>query len=219
MTRINSAVRTGVVATVLLAAGVAAALTGATGADANGDDRTADTVAIQATQACYGRAQDVVYRNYANAAKAKREGHAAFAACFTEDAHISIGLLGAAPFERADSIGGWVDFVRQFGLDHGYLSARHLIGNVEVVYTSRDTATVYSAGTTPHFVGAGTSTPGIDWIIGNYRGQVKRIHGQWLITEFQINADEFAHTAAQYPNGRSDGSGNIGFPDNIDPTH
>lgn len=194
----------------------AGAVTGDTSAASAG--RTADIVSIEGTQACYGRAQDVVYRNYANADKAAREGRAAFGACFTPNAHISIGLLGQTPFERAASIDEWVAFVRQFGLDHGYLSARHLIGNVEVVFTGRDTATVYSSGTTPHFIGAGSAAPGVDWIIGNYRGTVQRIRGVWLITDFQINADEFAHTAADYPVGRSDGSGNIGFPDNI-PAH
>ncbi|ONH23540.1 hypothetical protein BL253_32620 [Pseudofrankia asymbiotica] len=55
----------------------------------------------------------------------------------------------------------------------------------------------------------------MDWITGNYRGEVRRVHNRWLITSFQINADEFAHTSVEYPMGRSDGSGNIGFPDNI----
>jgi hypothetical protein len=202
-----------------VAAAVGAAVVGGTGAGAStvDRDRSADILAIQTTQACYGRAQDVVYRNYANATRAKSQGNAAFGQCFSTDAHISIGLLGQAPFEQANSVRDWVDFVFQFGQDHGYLSTRHLIGNVEVVFTGPDSATVFSSGTTPHFIGAGAKAgePGVDWITGNYRGQVRRIHGRWLITDFQINADEFAHTSVEFPVGRSDGSGNIGFPDNI----
>lgn len=213
--------RAGAVATVMVAAGLVAIIGG--GASASTDDRTrdadrtADIVAIQTTQACYGRAQDVVYRNYADGDKARREGLAAFGKCFTPNAHITIGLFGQAPFETANTLEGWVAFVRQFGLDHGYLSARHLLGNVEVNFTGPDTAVVFAAGITPHFIGAGAQAqaPGIDWIIGNYRGVVKKINGRWMITEYQINADEFAHATVDYPLGRSDGSGNIGFPDNL----
>jgi hypothetical protein len=221
MNSMRLSMRVGVTAAVLAAAGIIATVSG--GATAGADDRirdadrSADIVAIQGTQSCYGRAQDVVYRNYADADKARREGLAAFGKCFTPDAHIAIGLFGQAPFETADSLQAWVEFVRQFGQDHGYLSARHLLGNIEVVFTGPTSAVVYSAGTTPHFVGtgAGSQTPGIDWIIGNYRGEVEKINGSWMITSYRINADEFAHTAADYPLGRSDGSGNIGFRDNL----
>ena len=52
------------IAVVAGAAGVVGAVSGSgTGASAASADRTADIVAIQNTQACYGRAQDVVYRN------------------------------------------------------------------------------------------------------------------------------------------------------------
>jgi hypothetical protein len=194
------------------------ALGAAGSASASSSDRTADIVAVEATQACYGRAQDVVYRNYANEKVAKQQGIAAFEACFAPTAKVAIGLFGNAPFERADSVPAWVDFVWQYGQDHHYLSTRHLIGNVEVEFTGRDTAVVYSSGTTPHFIGANGATPGVDWITGNYRGQLRRTHGQWLITDFLINADEIAHGTVDYPNGTSTGNGNIGFPDNIPAT-
>src|SRR5215468_7343691 len=64
-------------------------------------DRTADIVAIQNTQACYGRAQDVVYRNYANEHMAKSQGIAAFEQCFTPGAHVTITIHGNQVLDQA----------------------------------------------------------------------------------------------------------------------
>lgn len=204
------------IAVVAAAAGVVGAVGSAgSGASAASADRIADIVAIQNTQACYGRAQDVVYRNYANKSRAEREGLAAFGQCFTPGAHVTITVHGTKVLDRADSIRAWTQFVYQFGHTNGITSTRHLLGNIEVKLTGPDSAVVYSSGITPHFVGqgAGARHPAIDWIIGNYRGVVHRINGRWLITSFRINADEFAQTGATYPLGVSNGSGNIGFPD------
>jgi hypothetical protein len=204
----------------LTAIGVTGVLSAALGASANaggssGYDRTADIVALQGTQACYGRAQDVVYRNFAKENKALTEGLAAFSKCFVKNANIHIGLDGQSDFESAPDLSSWVRFVRQFGLDHHYLSARHLISNVQVTFTGRDTANVYSAGITPHFVGKGNGadTPGVDWIIGDYESTERRIDGKWMITNLKINASEYANSTATYPLGESAGDGNIGFDD------
>jgi len=204
------------IAVVAGAAGVVGAVSGAgPGASAASADRTADIVAIQNTQACYGRAQDVVYRNYANKSRAEREGVAAFGQCFTPGADVTITVHGTKVLDHASSIRAWTQFVYQFGHANGITSTRHLLGNIEVKLTGPDSAIVYSSGITPHFVGqgAGARHPAIDWIIGNYRGVVHRINGRWLITSYRINADEFAQAAVTYPLGVSNGSGNIGFPD------
>jgi hypothetical protein len=204
------------IAVVAGAAGVAGAVSGAgTGASAAGADRTADIVAIQNTQACYGRAQDVVYRNYANKSRAEREGVAAFGQCFTPGADVTITVHGTKVLDHASNIRAWTQFVYQFGHSNGITSTRHLLGNIEVKLTGPDRGIVYSAAITPHFVGQGVGAkhPAILWITGNYRGVVHRINGRWLITSFRINADEFARASATYPLGVSNGSGNIGFPD------
>jgi hypothetical protein len=207
-------------AAVIAAAALAVGLTDAVGgsspsAFASTGDQAADILALQATQACYGRAQDVVYRNYASESQAKSEGITAFEQCFTANAHVVITVHGTQLLDSASNIPDWVNFVYNFGRQNGIVSTRHLIGNTEVKLTGDDSAVVYSSGITPHFVGqgAGASTPSIDWITGNYRSEVHRINGRWLITSLLINADEFARTDATYPLGVSDGSGNIGFPD------
>jgi hypothetical protein len=209
-------IRNAAIAAVGVAAGVLGTVGSAgAGASAASTDRTADILAIQGTQACYGRAQDVVYRNYANESKAKSEGIAAFRQCFTSGAHVTITVHGNEVLDNARNIRAWVKFVYQFGHTNGITSTRHLLGNIEVKLTGENSAIVFSSGITPHFVGqgAGAGHPAIDWIIGNYRGVVHRINGRWLITSFRINADEFAQASATYPLGVSDGSGNIGFPD------
>lgn len=204
------------IAVVAGAAGLAGVISSSgTGASAASADRTADIVAIQNTQACYGRAQDVVYRNYANKTRAEREGLAAFEQCFTPGADVTITLHGTKVLDRAKNIRAWTQFVYQFGHTNGITSTRHLLGNFEVKFTGPNSAIVFAGGVTPHFVGqgAGARHPSIDWIIGNYRGVVHRIHGRWLITSYRINADEFAQASVTYPLGVSNGSGNIGFPD------
>jgi SnoaL-like domain len=204
------------IALVTGAAGVVGAVSGAgTGASAAGADRTADIVAIQTTQACYGRAQDVVYRNYANRHRAVSEGVAAFEQCFTPGADVTITLHGTKVLDHAKNIGAWTQFVYQFGHTNGITSTRHLLGNIEVKLTGPDRGFVYSAAITPHFVGQGVGAkhPAILWIIANYRGVVHRINGRWLITSFRINADEAARANVTYPLGVSNGNGNIGFPD------
>jgi hypothetical protein len=204
------------IAVVAGAAGVAGAVSASgTGASAASADRTADIVAIQSTQACYGRAQDVVYRNYANKGRAVREGIAAFGQCFTPGADVTITVHGTKVLDHAKNIGAWTRFVYQFGHANGITSTRHLLGNIEVKLTGPDRGIVYAAAITPHFVGQGVGArhPAILWITGNYRGVVHRINGRWLITSYRINADEFAQANVTYPLGVSNGSGNIGFPD------
>lgn len=204
------------IAVIAGAAGAAGTLSGAgNGASAASADRTADTVAIQNTQACYGRAQDVVYRNYANKRRAEREGLAAFGQCFTPGADVTITVHGTKVLDHASNIRAWTQFVYQFGHSNGITSTRHLLSNIEVKLTGPDKGIVYSAAITPHFVGQGVGAkhPAVLWITANYRGVVHRINGRWLITSFRINADEFAQASATYPLGVSNGSGNIGFPD------
>lgn len=174
--------------------------------------------AIEETQYCYGRAQDVVYRNYADLEKARSDGMKGFLKCFAEDADITISLHGTQVLYEATDVADWIDFVVNFGQTNKYLSTRHLIGNVEVELTGPDTAIAYSAGSTPHFVmGSDTEEqPVIDWIIGNYYSELKLIDGEWKITKFILDADEYARSPGFYPLGQSDGSGNIGFPDNLE---
>lgn len=204
------------IAVIAGAAGAAGTLSGAgNGASAASADRTADIVAIQNTQACYGRAQDVVYRNYANKRRAEREGLAAFGQCFTPGADVTITVHGTKVLDHASNIRAWTQFVYRFGHSNGITSTRHLLSNIEVKLTGPDKGIVYSAAITPHFVGQGVGAkhPAVLWITANYRGVVHRINGRWLITSFRINADEFAQASATYPLGVSNGSGNIGFPD------
>ncbi|MGL4611768.1 MAG: nuclear transport factor 2 family protein [Trueperaceae bacterium] len=175
-----------------------------------------DLQAIEETQYCYGRAQDVVYRNYADLDKARSDGMKAFLKCFDKDADITISLHGSQVLNEAPDVAGWIEFVVNFGQTNKYLSTRHLIGNVEVEITGPDTAIAYSAGSTPHFVmGSDTEEqPVVDWIIGNYYSELERINGEWKITKFLLDADEYARTPGFYPLGQSDGLGNIGFEDN-----
>jgi hypothetical protein len=175
-----------------------------------------DTLAIQETQYCYGRAQDVVYRNYANELKSTTDGVLAFEKCFADNANISISLLGGDILFEANTLPDWVGFVYGFGQSNKYLSTRHLISNIEIEFTSPDSATVYSSGVNPHFImgSASENEPAIDWIIGNYLSTVERIDGEWQITKMRINGDEYARTPGFYPVGQTDGSGNIGFEDN-----
>jgi SnoaL-like domain len=179
-------------------------------------DRLADWQSIYDAQACYGRAQDVVYRTYANEAKAKRDGLTAFGKCFTRNADISIRLLGGTELEHTHTLAAWVNFVYNFGQTNNYSATRHLIGNIQIRFTGPNTATVWSSGVNPHFIrGSSTDTPApaIDWIIGNYKGYLVRTHAGWKINRFLINGDEFAHTPGSYPLGIPDGTGNIGFGD------
>jgi hypothetical protein len=134
--------------------------------------------AIQNTQACYGRAQDVVYRKYANKSRAEREGIAAFGQCFTPGADVTITVHGTKVLDQAKNIRAWTQFVYQFGHSNGITSTRHLLGNIEVKLTGASSGIVYSSGITPHFVGQGVGAkhPAIDWIIGNYGGVVHRIN-------------------------------------------
>ncbi len=204
------------VAAVAVAAGAVGVVSGSAGsASANSVDRAADTLAIQNAQACYGRAQDVVYRNYADESRAKSQGITAFEQCFTPNAHVKITVHGNQVLDDAASIPDWVNFVFQFGKSNGITSARHVLGNTEVNFTGEDSATFVASANTPHFIGQGVGADhqAILWVTGDYRAVVHRINGRWLITDFLINADELAQTSATYPFDVSDGSGNIGFPD------
>lgn len=162
--------------------------------------QTEDILAIQETQYCYGRAQDVVYRNYANELKSTTDGVIAFEKCFADDANISISLLGGDILFEANTLPDWVGFVYNFGQSNKYLSTRHLISNIEIVFNGPDSATVYSSGVNPHFImGSATENePAIDWIIGNYLSTVERVDGEWQITEMRINGDEYARTPGLY---------------------
>lgn len=175
--------------------------------------RLEDSEAIRDTQFCYGNAQDVVYRNYADEARAEREGLAAFQECFTDDANITITFFGGEPLEASGSLTEWIDFVWNFSQTEGYGSTRHLLSNLAVEFTGPDSAVVRSAGTTPHFI-RGSETeeqPAVDWITGNYRGDVVRTADGWKLTTFQINGEEALRSPGFYPFGQSDGSGNLGF--------
>lgn len=175
--------------------------------------RLEDSEAIRDTQFCYGRAQDVLYRNYTDEAKAKREALAAFQECFTDDADITITFFGGEPLEASDTLTEWIDFVYAFGQAEGYGSTRHLLSNLSVEFTGPDTAVVRSAGTTPHFI-RGSETeeqPAVDWITGNYQGDVVRTDDGWKLTTFHINGEEALRSPGFFPFGQSDGSGNIGF--------
>ena len=135
------------IAVVAGAAGVVGAVSGAgTGASAASADRTADIVAIQSTQACYGRAQDVVYRNYANKGRAEREGLAAFGQCFTPGADVTITVHGTKLLDHAGNIRAWTQFVYQFGHTNGITSTRHLLGNIEVKLTGPNSASSTAQG-------------------------------------------------------------------------
>jgi hypothetical protein len=175
-----------------------------------------DQLAVLETQYCYGRAQDVIYRNYASEAKSKGDGLAAFQKCFTDNANISISLLGGDILQDTNALPDWVNFVYNFGQSNKYLSTRHLISNVEIKFEDADTATVYSSGVNPHFIKGSDkgNEPAIDWIIGNYLSTVKRTDKGWKIAKMRINGDEFARTPGFYPFGQTNGSGNIGFKDN-----
>jgi hypothetical protein len=175
-----------------------------------------DQLAVLETQYCYGRAQDVIYRNYASEAKSKGDGLAAFQKCFTDNANISISLLGGDILQDTKALPDWVNFVYNFGQSNKYLSTRHLISNIEIKFEDADTATVYSSGVNPHFIKGSDkgNEPAVDWIIGNYLSTVKRTDKGWKIAKMRINGDEFARTPGFYPFGQTNGSGNIGFKDN-----
>jgi hypothetical protein len=175
-----------------------------------------DALDIQETQFCYGRAQDVVYRNWADEKKSKADGVTAFEKCFAPTAEISISLLGGDILQKTNALPDWVNFVYGFGQSNQYLTTRHLISNIEINMEGADKATVYSAGVNPHFIKGKDkgNEPAIDWIIGNYVSTVERIDGTWKITNMRINGDEFARTPGFYPFGQTNGSGNIGFKDN-----
>lgn len=172
-----------------------------------------DLEAIRDTGYCYGRAQDVVYRNYADTERAKCEGLEAFRRCFTDDATFTITFFGSEPVAQTPNLEAWVDFVIGFGQDSTYTSTRHLISNFEIELTGPDSAVMYSSGVNPHFIQESMSEtgPAVDWLIGNYRDELRRIDGVWKVTGKTLNADEFLRSPGFYPNGQSDGSGNIGI--------
>lgn len=171
--------------------------------DADAERRLAeleDREAVRDVAACYGRGHDAIFFDLRGD---KREAKSILETCFEGGVRTKVYFFDAPePAQTLEGLDGLVEFVAAFALANDYTSARNTPGNVHIDLRADGTATMTTAGATPHFIrpaGEGLE-PSVDVITARYVDEVRRgDDGRWRTYAKELHIDAVWRGGGLYP--------------------
>ncbi|HEU4533798.1 MAG TPA: nuclear transport factor 2 family protein [Polyangiaceae bacterium] len=172
-------------------------------ADADAGRRLAeleDREAIRDVAACYGRGHDAIFFDLRGD---KREAKSILETCFEAGVRTKVYFFDAPePAQTLEGLDSLVEFIAAFALANNYTSARNTPGNVHIDLRADGTATMTTAGATPHFIrpaGEGLE-PSVDVITARYVDEVRRgDDGRWRTYAKELHIDAVWRGSGLYP--------------------